>query len=336
MSEKMHYLTTALFPQYTEYRIDCFCRPEKFLEFKAFPPLGLCDIFTAVAEKAEKEKLPIHFLHHPLDDSIKGIYLPTLQAGLMQADIFAPGEMNFLELYAPQHAQKLRESFAKAATVFTTARTFHNLEEEIYIQQMDFPLANTLCDALICRLLSNREKKETPGTAMHRFFGAASINGNLCYIPQLTETVEKRYFIKGRPGTGKSTFLKKIAKALLEYGIDTEIYHCSFDPNSLDMIIAREIGVCLFDSTAPHEFFPVRESDEILDLYQECVTPGTDEKYAARITELETAYKEKVTEGLTLLNTLYLAQDSFFGALPPVDQKAFQILKQNTLQTIFE
>ena len=98
----------------------------------------------------------------------------------------------------------------------------------------------------------------------------------------------------------------------------------------------REIGICLFDSTAPHEFYPERETDEIIDFYQECVTPGTDEKYADRICELETAYKEKKHEGLTLLNELYQAQDSFFGALPPINNKALQMLKQNALHTIYE
>lgn len=336
MSEKLHYLTTSLCPQYTEYRIDRFCKPNKYIEFQAFPPLALSEIFAAVEEKAEKENLPIHFLHNPLDDSVKGLYLPTLQAGMTQADIFAPGKISFSALYAPQHAGKLREIYKKAAAAYSTAKTYHNLEEEIYISEMDFEKANDMCESLITHLLENRKKKEKAGAAYHRFFGAGSINGNLCYIQQLTETVEKRYFIKGRAGTGKSTFLKKIAKALLEFGFDTEIYHCSFDTNSLDMIIAREIGVCLFDSTAPHEYFPVRETDEIIDFYQACVTPGTDEKYAERIRELETAYKEKITEGLTLLNELYQAQDSFFGALPPVDEKAFQILKQNTLETIFE
>lgn len=335
MSEKLHYLTISMCPQYTEYRIDKFCKPEKYIEFQAFPPLALSEIFAAVEEKADKENLPLHLLHNPLDDSVQGLYLPTLQAGIIQADIFAPGKINFSAMYAPQHAESLRKIYKNTVAAYRTAKTYHNLEEEIYISEMDFEKADNMYTQLIARLLEGRKEKEKAGVAIHRFFGSGSIHGNLCYIPQLTESVEKRYMIKGRAGTGKSTFLKKIAKALLEFGYDTEIYHCSFDPNSLDMVIAREIGVSLFDSTAPHEFFPVRENDEIIDFYKECVTPGTDEKYADRIRELETAYKEKITEGLTFLNELYQAQDSFFGALPPVDDKAFQVLKQNALNTIF-
>ena len=336
MAEILHYLITSLCPQYTEYKIDKFCKPGKYVEFHAFPPLALSEIFTDIEEKAAKENLPLHILHNPLDDSVTGMYLPSQQSGVWQADIFAPGTINFTTLYAPEHAENLQEIYRNAAAVYKTAKTYHDLEEEIYISEMNFDKANAVLNRFLAQLLEGRAKKEKSGFAFHRFFGAGSVHGNLCYIPQLTESVQKRYFIKGRAGTGKSTFLKKVARALLEFGFDTEIYHCSFDPNSLDMVIAREIGVCLFDSTAPHEFYPERETDEIIDFYQECVTPGTDEKYADRICELETAYKEKKHEGLTLLNELYQAQDSFFGALPPIKDKALQTLKQNVLQTIFE
>ena len=43
------------------------------------------------------------------------------------------------------------------------------------------------------------------------------------------------------------------------------------------MVIVRELGFAIFDSTAPHEYFPSREGDEIIDMYALIVTPGTDE-----------------------------------------------------------
>lgn len=49
-----------------------------------------------------------------------------------------------------------------------------------------------------------------------------------------------------------------------------------FDPNSLDLVVIRDLGICLFDSTSPHEYFPSRDSDEIIDIYQEAVKEHTD------------------------------------------------------------
>ena len=78
---------------------------------------------------------------------------------------------------------------------------------------------------------------------------------------------QKRIFIKGRPGTGKSTFLKKLSKSLIDNGFDVEEYYCSFDKESLEMVISRELSFAVFDSTSPHEKFPERETEEILDFY---------------------------------------------------------------------
>ena len=44
--------------------------------------------------------------------------------------------------------------------------------------------------------------------------------------------------------------LKKLAEAAEEKGFEVEVYHCGFDPNSLDMVIVRELGFAIL--IAPH------------------------------------------------------------------------------------
>ena len=80
-------------------------------------------------------------------------------------------------------------------------------------------------------------------------------------------TVRRRYIIKGGPGTGKSSFMKRVASEAEARGRDVEYYRCSSDPRSLDgMIIDGEIA--LMDGTAPHVYEPViaGAADEIIDL----------------------------------------------------------------------
>ncbi len=60
------------------------------------------------------------------------------------------------------------------------------------------------------------------------------------------------YIIKGGPGTGKSTLMRKTAQAAEERGYDTERVICSSDPDSLDGLIVPEMGLCMLDGTAPH------------------------------------------------------------------------------------
>lgn len=68
------------------------------------------------------------------------------------------------------------------------------------------------------------------------------------------DTMKRRYIIKGGPGCGKSTLMKRIANRAEKLGYDTEVYFCSSDITSLDGVIINDIGVCIFDATAPHSY----------------------------------------------------------------------------------
>ena len=59
------------------------------------------------------------------------------------------------------------------------------------------------------------------------------------------------FYLKGGPGTGKSTLMKKIAAAFA--GERVSVYHCASDPHSLDAVVLEERGVFIADATAPHE-----------------------------------------------------------------------------------
>ena len=97
------------------------------------------------------------------------------------------------------------------------------------------------------------------------------------------------------------TFLKELAKKSETLGYDTEIYHCSFDPESLDMVLIPQLNICFFDSTAPHEYFPSLETDEVIDTYEALITPGTDEANADRLAEIASLYKATIKKGTTAL-----------------------------------
>ena len=60
------------------------------------------------------------------------------------------------------------------------------------------------------------------------------------------------YVIKGGPGCGKSSFMKKIGKAAEEAGLDVEYVLCSGDPDSLDGVLVPAWHVGYADGTSPH------------------------------------------------------------------------------------
>lgn len=95
-------------------------------------------------------------------------------------------------------------------------------------------------------------------TQISSFLGANTPKGFVSFFDELYNpyTTTNAYIIKGGPGTGKSTFMKKIGTALHLKGISTEWIYCASDPNSLDGIIAPELGFSIADGTSPHVLEP--------------------------------------------------------------------------------
>ena len=102
------------------------------------------------------------------------------------------------------------------------------------------------------------------------FLGANSPKGFVSRFDQLYDPEDSWfcYILKGGPGTGKSTIMKKAAKAAEKLGIDLELIYCSSDPNSLDAVIFPTIKVCIVDGTAPHTLDPIYPgvSEKIINL----------------------------------------------------------------------
>lgn len=60
------------------------------------------------------------------------------------------------------------------------------------------------------------------------------------------------YLIKAGPGGGKSGFMRKIARAAEDRGLEVEYLICSGDPDSLDGIYIPGLHLGYLDATAPH------------------------------------------------------------------------------------
>ncbi len=297
---------------------------------KGGPGTGKSSLMKSVGERMLSKGIDIEYLHCASDNqSIDGVILPKYKVGIVDGTaphIIEPKAPGVIEEYvnlgvawdseklaAHKDAilalnQEISSKFQTAYETFAASLRAHDDIEEIYISNMDFSEANKLTEELISLFYGDATLNKK-SNVKHRFLGAATPKGAVDFIQNLTEDVEKRYFIKGRAGSGKSTMLKKIAAAGEEKGFDVEVYHCGFDPNSLDMVIIRERGVAIFDSTAPHEYFPDRDTDEIVDMYERCITPGTDEKFAKDIERTTKGYKDKMKEAISYLAEAKVLRD---------------------------
>ena len=107
------------------------------------------------------------------------------------------------------------------------------------------------------------------GKIRHLFPGGNTPQGFFSYYNYIIPTDARRIFIlKGGPGTGKSTFMRRMGQELLARGFDLEHHHCSSDNGSLDGVVSPALGVAFIDGTAPHIVDPRHPGcvDEIIHL----------------------------------------------------------------------
>ena len=119
----------------------------------------------------------------------------------------------------------------------------------------------------------------------HRLLGTLTPLGARDTVQSITQHLEKRLFIKGYPGTGKSSMMKKFAKEALSRGYDVQYVWCGLDSNSIDMVILPELSFCIFDSTEPHVYFPDenRPGDELFDIAKHCHPTEVEENNLKKI-----------------------------------------------------
>lgn len=202
-----------------------------------------------------------------------------------------------------------RELFGQTYAKMKQAKQYHDQLEQLYIEGMDWTAVNEMTAQLIEDLFgtSSENKNNINVRETHRFAGASTPQGPVNYLDELLAEATKRFIVKGRAGTGKSTMTKKIARAAVENGFDVEYYHCSFDPQSIDNIFLPQLGVCLIDGTPPHEKSPGPD-DAVIDMFK-FVSEDVYQKNLSAIEETDANYQQSFREALAILSKCKTVHD---------------------------
>lgn len=173
----------------------------------------------------------------------------------------------------------------------------------------------------------------------HVFAGNNTSKGFYSYFDYIInpEDAKRILILKGGPGVGKSSFMKKFGMKMSSLGYDTEYVHCSSDENSLDGVLIPELKIALVDGTAPHTIDPKLPGavDEIVNLgvYLNNKEMTKHKNQIIQIDKKNTqlyksAYRYLESAGLILeeINSIY---DCY------TDEKQFYMLCENILNKIF-
>ncbi|MEN1894812.1 hypothetical protein [Staphylococcus nepalensis] len=273
---------------------------------KGVPGNGKSEVLKNIANYLEGEQRPIELIYSSFDfKTLDGLIVLDRNIGIFDGNYPYPMEPALpyisgetVDLATAVDHSKLQNNLKDIKSLFNEkeqllenyathikkSRQLHDNVEFYFSTSIDIEKAQALNNQILENIFG-KSYQEKESIVKHRFFDTITENGNFDFVQNLTSNLTKRFFIKGRPGSGKSTLLKQIVSQAIENGFDIELYHCDFDPHSLDMIIIPELSVAAFDSTAPHNYEPERSGDEIVDTYQSIIDNQIDEKYANEIAE---------------------------------------------------
>lgn len=291
---------------------------------KGAPGTGKSTLMRKIGVVLMEEGFSLEYYHSPTDNqSVTGLLLPELSIGMiagsaaLQVDfeqLSANVKIVDLEKYLDvDQASVIKEKVIKyekeketmlqeVYQSFKAAKKVHLQKEEIYLSRMDFAKADEVTEKLIKDIFSDSPSEGGEGQEKRIFFGAATPKGVINFIDNLTADASKRYIIKGRPGSGKSTMMKKIVAKGKELGYSIDIFPCGFDPDSLDMVWIDELKVAVLDGTAPHEIEPFRSEDSVVDMFEQCIDPDVETEYEEELKQLDLKYKSLMTEATNYLS----------------------------------
>lgn len=109
----------------------------------------------------------------------------------------------------------------------------------------------------------------TKGKVRKMFPGNNTGEGFFSFYHYIIDPQDAKIFIlKGGPGAGKSTMMKKIGALMSEKGYDVEYHFCSSDNDSLDGVVIPALRAAVLDGTRPHLVDPQNPGvvDEIINL----------------------------------------------------------------------
>lgn len=192
--------------------------------------------------------------------------------------------------------KKIKKEFGEIYTILKESAKIHNRWAGIYAESLQKEKLDQVTESLERELFGNLIPVGKTGHEIKRFSAALSSEGMVHHTESLTEAVKYRYFLKGRPGNGKSYILGQLLEKARRYRTPIEVYYHPIQPAAVIMLILRELDVCIFDAASPWEVFPSRDGDVMVDLYASVINPGTEEENQQTISLLSREHAECIRD----------------------------------------
>ena len=326
----------------------------RIMIIKGGPGVGKSTFMTKIGEAMREKGYDIEFHHCSSDnDSLDGVVIPDIGVALIDGtaphivDPKNPGcvdEIIHLGDYWDEDGirahkaeiietnEEVSKNFERAYRFLKSAQAVYDDWEKANQEAMDYGKANKITADLINKILPN-EVSTKLGTERHLFASAITPEGMMNYLESIVGPCDKRYVIEGRPGTGKSTLLKKVANAAIQRGHQVELYHCALNPEKVEHVLIKDLGIALTKSIEPHIYAP-HKGDEKIDM-DLCLDPKVLEKYEKLVEENEKIFSQLFNRGIHFIGKAKQAHDDMEEYyVDNMDFEAISKLWEHTLDRI--
>lgn len=262
------------------------------------------------------------------NDSLDGVIIPDLKTAVVDGtaphviDPRYPGVVDQIinlgdhwdERYLKSHKKEIKNlvdeisgSFAAAYDHLHEAKKVYDEWKNINVEAMDFEKANQKTEQLMQEIFNVNAPM-----VRHMFAGAITPGGLVNFISNITEDCKTRYILKGLPGTGKSTLIKKIAEGAVDRGYHTDLYYCALDPDSLDMVVIPQLGIAVLDGSVPHAEDPERSGDKIINML-DYLNLDRVNKESERLTNVQAEFECLMSEAVGKIGQAKSLHDKLEG-----------------------
>lgn len=142
----------------------------------------------------------------------------------------------------------------------------------------------------------------------------------------------KVYVLDGGPGSGIREILSRVSQTAEYKGLSTELFHCPFEPDSLDMVIIHGINTAVVNVSKP---FHDDVTGERIDL-GDCIEIEKLSIYRKELDDCKARFEhllEASIEHLAKAKATHDAMEKYYVA--SMDFKGVEQKRQEILQRIF-
>ena len=239
----------------------------RFFVIKGGPGVGKSSLMKKVGHEMVALGYDIELHHCSGDpDSIDAVFIPELKVAFVDGtaphviDPRFPGAIdeiiNLGECWIQDKMVANRESiirsidengkiYKRVYKYLAAAKIIHDDIEWVYGQAMNYEKLNLETNQWVEKIVKGVKSKKRLAKERHLFGSAITYQGHIDHGDTFISPMKKIYYIKGAPGTGKSTLLFKLVNKFTEKGYDIELYHEPLEPEKLETIIIPELSIAI-------------------------------------------------------------------------------------------